>query len=80
MIGHWDKLSGNVFMEYYVCVYVCVYTILRHCQYMREKEESHSHSSYTHPTESMQSDLHTNTRQRKQIKPDSYFSDEDASD
>jgi U11/U12 small nuclear ribonucleoprotein SNRNP31 len=47
---------------------------IRHCQYMREREESQSHSG------SAESHSHTDGRQRKQLKPDSYFSDEDASD
>ena len=41
---------------------------------MREREESQSHSG------SAESHSHTDGRQRKQLKPDSYFSDEDASD
>ena len=59
------------------CLGVCVMLMChgcRHCQHMREKEDSHPHSSST------SSHLHGNDTQRKQLKPDSYFSDEDASD
>jgi U11/U12 small nuclear ribonucleoprotein SNRNP31 len=43
---------------------------IRHCQYMREREDPQSTSDHTPFTGT----------QRKQLKQDSYFSDEDASD
>ena len=50
---------------------------IRHCQYTREREESQFHSG---PAPSVESHSQATNNQRKQLKPDSYFSDEDASD
>ena len=79
--------------EEFVCVCVCVCACVRararecvrvsalclcfspsHCQYMREQDSRQSHSGHTPSTEAIHS------RHRAQLKPDSYFSDEDASD